>query len=192
MISKLEIKRMSTLSRVSAPKWLGALAISLFVFFPVAHADDWTRFVGKYSGTATASTESGDQQRTLQVEISEIDDGFRVIWDTSRVKETGKIKRDEYKIDFAKSDREGIYASRMKPGLFGDRKPLDPLKGEPYVWARIDDTLMTVYAMLINDSGDYEMQVYERQLVEDGMVLNFTRYRRSKVLSHIEARLIRE
>jgi len=177
---------------VSAIRLVLFLCLTGVVTSASAAASDWKAFVGTYSGTANAQTSSGSQSRDMAVSISEIDDGFRVEWDTSRLKPTGKIKRNSYSIDFAPSDRAGIYASRMAPGLFGGRKPLDPLKGEPYVWARIEGKTMTVYAMLIDSTGNYEMQVYERTLVADGLDLHFTRYRRSQVLSEVRAVLTRK
>jgi len=172
---------------------LTALILAGFVtLLANAASSDWKPFTGTYTGTAMADTDEGAQSRDMTVKIAETDDGFRVEWDTSRVKASGKIKRDSYSIDFAPSNRDGIYASRMAPGLFGGRRPLDPLKGEPYVWARIEGKTMTVYAMLIDDTGNYEMQVYERTLVEEGLDLHFTRYRRSKVLSEVRALLKRE
>jgi len=179
---------------ISSVVLIRVIALSLVTLATLsagAASSDWKAFVGSYTGTAMAATTKGNQSRDMTVTISEARDGFRVEWDTSRVKKSGNFQRDSYSIDFAPSERDGIYASKMAPGLFGGRRPLDPLKGEPYVWARIEGKTMTVYAMLIDDTGNYEMQVYERTLVTEGLELNFTRYRRSEVLSKVSALLKR-
>lgn len=155
-------------------------------------ADAWSPFVGVYTGTATAQTDDGDQQRDLTVRITEQSEGFRVEWKTSRIKVSGKIKRDSYSINFGKTDRPNIYSSAMKSNLFGGMQPLDPMKGEPYVWGRIEGQVLTIYAMLVTDNGTYEMQIYERTLTPTGMDLNFVRYHRAEILSEVQASLKRQ
>jgi len=149
-------------------------------------------FVGEYQGSAKVESGGNSQTRDLDVEILNTDKGFTVRWKTVISKASGEISSREYTVNFEPSERTGIYASAMKPGLFGGSKPLDPMKGDPYVWARVEGSTLTIYAMLITDSGEYEMQVYERTLADDGLKLDFTRYRRAQVLSHVKATLLRK
>jgi hypothetical protein len=65
----------------------------------------------------------------------------------------------------------------MRPNYFGGWVPLDPMKSEPYIWARIKEATLTVYAMHVIDDGSYEMQTYDRTLTKEGMRLDFTRIR---------------
>ncbi len=166
---------------------LATLVASLVLCANAAWSAEIDPFIGEYQGRANAETTSGDQARDLGVVIDKTDKGFVVKWKTVISKASGKVSSREYSVNFEPSGRDDIYASAMKPGLFGGSKPLDPMKGDPYVWARINDNTLTVYAMLITDSGEYEMQVYERTLVDGNLKLDFTRYRRSKVLSRVEA-----
>ena len=71
-----------------------------------------------------------------------------------------------------KTDRSGIYRSAVKQNAFGGYVPLDPMLGEPYSWARIEGDVMTVYALVVRDTGGYDMLAYERRLTADGMHLS--------------------
>ena len=79
----------------------------------------------------------------------------------------------------------------MKTNVFGGRVALDPLKGDPYVWARITGDTLTVFALLITEDGDYEMQVYDRTLTPKGLDLVFLRTRHGKEPALIKAILTR-
>jgi len=169
-----------------------AVGLLLFAHTSFVWSGSIDAFVGEYRGSAKVESGSDSHQRDLDVEIQSTDKGFSVRWKTVISKSSGKVSSREYAVNFEPSGRSDIYASAMKPGLFGGSKPLDPMKGDPYVWARIEGSTLTVYAMLITDSGEYEMQVYERTLAAGGLKLNFTRYRRAQVLSHVEATLLKK
>ncbi len=81
----------------------------------------------------------------------------------------------------------------MRSGLFGKRVPNDPLKGEPFFWARIVDRTLTIHALYITDDGGYEMQVYERKLDDDGnMELIFKRFRNGEPIRDVTGKLLRQ
>jgi hypothetical protein len=63
--------------------------------------------------------------------------------------------------------------------MFGKQVPIDPISGkDPYYWARIHGKTLSVYNIIINDDGGYEMQVYHRTLVgDDGLKVEFQRIR---------------
>jgi hypothetical protein len=64
----------------------------------------------------------------------------------------------------------------MRVDAFGNATPLDPLRGDPYVWARLEGSRFIVYALVITASGGYEMHEYERTLTPAGvMSLNYLR-----------------
>jgi hypothetical protein len=73
----------------------------------------------------------------------------------------------------------------MHRDTFGHAEPLDPLKGEPYVWAGISGPTLTVHALLITNDGGYEIQVYRRTLTADGMALTFSRNRNGRELKTV-------
>jgi len=45
----------------------------------------------------------------------------------------------------------------MRKDVFGNRALNDPLKGEPYVWARMRGDTLTVYALIVTPDGSYDM-----------------------------------
>ncbi len=148
-------------------------------------------FVGHYKGHALLAEGHKKQQRDLTVDISTLDDGFRLQWQTVAYYKN-KVKTKHYSIDFKSSKRANIFRSAMKKNLFGAPQPLDPMQGEPYIWSRFKDKTMTVYALLITDDGGYEFQVYDRTLTSDGMQLTFRRIRNNNILKTISARLLRQ
>ena len=148
-------------------------------------------FFGEYVGQSITSTDEGLRVRDLSVEIKERKDGFTIEWTTITVHVDGKNKRKSYDIDFRSTPRDDIYASEMRRDKFGGQVPLNPLKGDPYVWARQEGGTLTVYAMVITEDGSYEMQQYDRTLTEDGLDLAFSRVRDGEQLKLIKGTLKR-
>ena len=165
---------------------LGALLL-IIASTGIAAAADFDRFLGKFTGHA--STENSE--RDLTVEITAEKKGFRVNWSALILKEDGTERDRSYSIWFVKTDRSGIYRSAVKQNAFGGYVPLDPMLGEPYSWARIEGDVMTVYALVVRDTGGYDMLAYERRLTADGMHLSYSRVRDGEVLRGIEADLKR-
>jgi hypothetical protein len=134
-------------------------------------------FFGAYEGTSISGASAGVSVRDMKVSIAPTKRGFNVTWNTTTHKADGKSKVKTYSIDFEPTKREGIFGSEMRRNKFGDRVPLDPLGGEPYVWARITGDVLTVYSLHITVEGSYEMQVYHRTRTEEGLSTEFTRFR---------------
>lgn len=149
-------------------------------------------FYGTYVGKATVENDGVSSERDLNVVVKPFRKGFTVEWTTVTRRAGGKTKRASYKINFRPSRREGIFASAMKINKFGKGVPLDPLKGDPYVWAKISGKTLTVHAMIILDDGGFEMQTYNRTLTDNGMSLDFERIRDGQPLRRIKASLERQ
>lgn len=164
---------------------------ALFITFPAVNAADYDGFIGEYEGRFVS--EKGEKfNRDLRVEITDIEDGFNVSWKTTTFKKD-KPKEKSYSIDFLETDREHIYEAAQKKNLFGGRDPLDPMKGDPYFWARIEGNKLTVFAMIVTDDGGYEMQTYDRVLMEDSnLLVRFHRVRDGEMLKTLKAELIRK
>ncbi|MQQ07296.1 hypothetical protein GFB49_02400 [Epibacterium sp. SM1979] len=136
------------------------------------------RFFGIYSGTAEVERENGETEtRNMHVEIRAAGEGFWVKWTTRRTKASGKVSDKSYDILFEPGGRGDLYSAAMRQNVFGHAVPLDPLKGEPYVWARLSDDTLTVFSLFINPNGDYEIQQYDRTLVDGGLDLHFSAHR---------------
>jgi hypothetical protein len=67
------------------------------------------------------------------------------------------VKRTEYSIAFEPTHRENIYQSLMRTDLFGHMVPLNPMRGDPFVWVTIDKSTLTIYALLITVSGAQDL-----------------------------------
>jgi len=157
-----------------------------------ADHDPYQKFFGEYSGETAYELDGVEYKRDLSVSISPVEDGFNVAWKTTTHKPASKPKEKSYSIDFVSTDREHVYSSAMKANLFGGREALDPMKGDPYVWARVNGTTLTVYALLVTNDGGYDMLVYTRTLTADGLDLEFTRLRDNEPLREVNATLIKQ
>jgi hypothetical protein len=142
-------------------------------------------FLGKYTGHATYTENDVEINRDLGVLIRETDEGFKVDWEVTTLKPGKKAKTKEYSISFTPTKRDHVFQAAMQPSIFGGKKPLDPIKGDPYVWARILDETLTIFALLINDDGGYELLIYDRSLADNGLSLNYSRIQNGNQLKTI-------
>lgn len=164
---------------------LGAPAATL------AGGDSIAPFFGTYHGHSIAEPDPGVRVRDLDVQIAPADGGFRVTWTTAMRDRDEEPREKTYSIEFEPAGRSGIYGSRMRTDMFGNRVPNDPLRGAPYVWARLQAGTLSVFALLITDDGGYEMQVYHRTLVQGGLALRFLRLREGEAVRTVRATLSR-
>lgn len=136
-------------------------------------------FFGRYEGRAIVAGDGQTTTRDLDVRIEPAGDAgagqFRITWSTLIRRSEAGEKRKSYSILFKRTPRPGIFASAMRTDMFGNAVPLDPLKGDPFVWCRIAGRTLTVYALQITDDGGYDLQVYDRTLRDGGLDLKFTR-----------------
>jgi hypothetical protein len=149
------------------------------------------KFFGSYVGYTSQPPNEPLMPRDLATKISAHgENGFRLEWTTVIYRADGP-KRQSYAVNFSSTDRPGIFSSAMRSNLFGQSEPLDPLKGDPYLWAQLGGRTLTVHAMLITNDGGYEMQTYKRTLAEDGMILKFSRDHNGREMRTITGKLKR-
>ena len=177
--------------------WDIARAIAFFVALaampavPAAAATGIEAFFGEYEGETVADYDGELRERDLRVKISPHPDGFTVEWTSVTRRLDGQIKRKTYAINFLPTRRGNIFRSGERKDMFGNAVPMDPLKGDPYVWARLHEDTLTVFALHVLEDGGYEMQVYARTRVPEGLDLEYTRVRDGEVLRSVEATLRR-
>lgn len=159
-----------------------ALALALVASFTLimatatATAEEIDRFVGEYTGSAEIVNADGSSApRDMSVWIESTGKGFSVKWSTITYRADGDSKEKVYEIFFVPSDRDGVFSAAMKKNVFGHEVQLDPMKGEPYVWARIIYDTLTVYSLFVDEDGGYELQQFDRTLAEGGLKLDFAR-----------------
>ncbi len=149
-------------------------------------------FIGEYEGRVKFTEADRTIERDLGVQISKTKKGFNIKWKSTTRKINEKLKTKEYTIDFLPTTRGHVFAAAMKTNVFGGKVPLDPMKGDPYVWSRITGDTLTLFALLVRDDGGYELQVYDRTLVADGLQLKYSRIRDGQPLRTIETLLRRQ
>lgn len=149
-------------------------------------------FFGSYEGSASFEVNGELQRRDLSTTISKTRKGFEISWSSATYKSDGRLKEKTYTIEFLPSERDGIYSSAMQTNVFGKAVPLDPLNGEPFVWARLEGDTFSVYSLFINEAGAYEMQEFHRTLAEDGLNLVFKRVHQAETEREIRAFLKRK
>jgi len=148
--------------------------------------------VGKFSGEVEIETDNGLQKRSVTVTIAKTSRGFTVDWTTTIPKTKGRRKIKKYTIQFSQAQRKKLYPAGMRRNLFGKLVPLNPLKGDPYMWAAIRNGTLFVYGMHVTDDGGYEFQINERRVDGDTMHVTFRRFRDGQQLKAINATLKRQ
>lgn len=157
----------------------------------VLAADPIDPFVGTFKGAAEVETDDGLKKRDVTVVIDKSSRGFSVDWTTTIPKAGGKRKTKQFKIQFSPAKRKMLYAAGMRRNLFGKLVPLNPLEGDPYMWAAIRGDTLSIFGMHVTDDGGYEFQIYERKITPEGMVVTFKRFRNGEQLKDITATLKR-
>src|SRR5262245_1458095 len=118
------------------------------------------KFYGDWAGTALSDTGGEIAPRDIQAKIAPKGNGFSISWVLVVHKPAGKEKRSQVTITFQPSKRPNIYSSAMSVDVFGNATPLDPMRGDPYVWARVEGATLMIYALVITEGGGWEMHAY--------------------------------
>lgn len=173
---------------------LGLLSlVALLMAFATSVRADFSAFVGTYTGSAEVTALDGTKTpRDMSVEISETDKGFRVKWTSISLRGDGSRNEKSYTIEFLPSDRDAVFAAAMRKNVFGHEVQLDPMKGEPYVWSRVDGDTLTVFSLFVDEDGGYSIQQYDRTLVEGGLDLRFQVISDGEIQRAVETFLTRQ
>ncbi len=154
--------------------------------------NDWSAFYGTFTGNAETVVAGEMSARDLTVVIKPWHDkGFTVEWKTVIHRAGGVTKNTDLSIDFYPSPRPGLFASAMRTDVFGQAVPYDPVgeDADPYVWAGLEASTLTVSALYIVDGGGYELHVYKRSLNEEGLLLEFERLSNGEKVTEVSALL---
>ena len=176
-ITLSQIRSMPDTSRLTL--WCLVMLSALFLSVQSAFcAETLNRFVGSYSGSAEVEQIDGTvEQRDMSVAIRETYKGFEVQWSTTIRRADGDAKTKSYKIEFIPSERDGVFAAAMQTNVFGHTVQMNPMKGEPFVWARVIGDTLTIFSLYVAENGDYLMQQYDRTLADGGLDLDFSLHR---------------
>lgn len=171
---------------------LAAAFVAILAWAIPVNAEAIDRFVGTYSGSVEVVIDGAPTQRDASVKIEADAPGFVVKWETATRRSDGSVKSKSYSVDFQPTARDGVFGAAMRRNVFGKEVPLDPMKGEPYVWSRIVGDTLTVFSIYVYDDGSYEIQQFDRTLVDGGLELEFSSAKNGEVRLQISAFLQRE
>ncbi|WP_372993912.1 hypothetical protein [Sulfitobacter sp.] len=175
------------------PIAMRSICVFLFLLLPASLcAAPFDRFEGTYTGEAEFTFEGQTQRRDMSTTIKATKTGFTLVWTSVSYKDDGRSKAKTYQISFVPSARENIYTSAMKTNVFGKEVPLDPLKGEPFVWAKLEGDTLSVFSLYIDETGDYEIQEFHRTLVAEGLDLKFHLFKKGAPQKEIRTLLRRK
>ncbi len=156
--------------------------------------DELAPFYGTYSGNTPNIIKGEMSERELAVTIKPWENkGFTITWTTVIYRANGEKSVVSPSINFNSSPRPGIYASSMRTDIFGNTVPHNPIgkTADPYVWAGLENKTLTVRALYILETGGYELHVYSRTLVDNGLELDFERINNGEKVTQISAILKR-
>ncbi len=163
---------------------------ALFLATGMAHAQDLTpaHFFGTFQGSGFAEDKDsiyfGTTVRDLDIVIAPSGGGFNVTW-TTIIRGGG----DPSKPNVRRKTQTASFSRTEQPNVFRGAPSGDPLSGNPYIWAKIEDNTMTVFILTISKSGAYNMQSYARTLSGYGMDLVFSRIRDGEPVRSARAKL---
>ena len=182
---------MMTLQRLNPMPFLWAAILGVLLCVPAVA--DVSRFVGNYVGSAEVQEANGTSvPRDMSVTITEGRKGFTVDWTSTTYRSDGRVSEKSYSIEFLPSARDGVFAAAMQRNVFGHEVPLDPMKGEPYVWARISGDMLSVFSLYVAEDGGYEIQQFDRSLSEQGLHLEFSRVRNGEIQRTVTSELFKQ
>lgn len=168
-----------------------SLLAGLLFALPTMQAEgaSYERFFGSYQGESDTVPAGESAKRQMSIVIKPYKAGFTVSWHTTITKAGANPKVKGLSVDFTTTRRDNIYASAMRTDLFGHAVPLDPMKGEPLVWATIEGETLTVYLIRIADDGSQDFQIDKRTRTADGLRLEFIGFYNGEPLRRITATL---
>lgn len=162
----------------------------VFVAAGIAQAQDLTpaHFFGTFQGSGFAEDKDsiyfGTTVRDLDVVIAPSGGGFNVTW-TTIIRSGG----DPSKPNVRRKTQTANFSATEQVNVFRGAPSGDPLAGNPFVWAKIEDNTMTVFILTIGKGGAYNMQSYARTLSGYGMDLVFSRIRDGEPVRTARAKL---
>ena len=157
-----------------------------------AQAQDFpiSAFYGSFKGGGVSENRDsiyfGVTVRDFDVQINPEGEGFRVDWATI-IRKGGDPNNPKVR----RKAQSAAFIPVGSSGVFRAVDLSDPLQGGKYAWARIAKQTLYVYALLIDPTGRYDMQIYERTLKPSGMDFVFRRFLDGEPVRTVKGKLIK-
>lgn len=165
---------------------IAAFAMLMWAMSGAAIAQDKTigDFFGVWSGSGLAKDGGAPtQNRDGEVTIEKLGDGFRLTWSTM------STQVDDQSTSALKSTTLKFRATG-NPNVFHSTDSGDPLKGGRTIWAVLSGASLKVQLFILNEKGDWTIQVYNRILTSPtDMDVNFTRITNGQVARQASLKL---
>ncbi|HRY23669.1 MAG: hypothetical protein H6852_15770 [Geminicoccaceae bacterium] len=161
-------------------------------------AQSLTDYFGAFVGRAEVR-DTGEglvETRDIDIEIGPFRrTGFRLRWTNVTLvdgrRDVPGVKRRVNEVIFEPHDGSRLFVEASVANLFQRQEEMSPLAGDPVRWAKLDENGMHVFSFAILEDGQYELQTYTRQLVDDGLELTFERVVDGEVLRRIDGWAVR-
>ncbi|MEA3291666.1 MAG: hypothetical protein U9Q71_05105 [Pseudomonadota bacterium] len=138
---------------------------------PVMGATDLDRFAGQWRGVAVDRNDGFEiTADSLVLQLKQGTEGFDLEW---KIPDSGDQAR------FIETDQPGVFSTSASKlgflGLFSSSKEIDPLAGDPLIWARFEAGSLTVYKLTIDDLGAFSLDRSHLTVAGESLQLRFTR-----------------
>jgi len=183
----------------AAAKAIGLVLASMLVCSKAASAAELEDYFGTYVGVATVEKgEPGEsKKRDIDMIISPYKkNGFQIEWIAVSLvngrRDVPGVTRQKHKVLFEPDDRGCcLFVEVGEYNPFTENEALRPMLGEPVRWAVLDSNGLQVYSFAILEDGDYELQIYNRRLTDQGIDLLYERIKDGTVKRRITGRTVR-
>lgn len=166
---------------LNIPRFLVPGLLLVLVQPPVQAGAPFERFFGRYQGESTSIPEGEVAKRSISVSIGPAKEGFVVEWEVA--------KGDGRAVTFVPTKRKNIYKSAMRRDVFGHAAPMNPLKGDPFVWAITAVDTLTVYMLQVTKSGEQDLRIYKHSLTPHGIESELIRFYGSEPIKRVRGTL---
>ena len=136
------------------------------------------------------------EQRDIDIVIAPYQrNGLKVEWTNVTLvdgrRDVPGVKRREDEMLLVPAPDRSFFLAGVGYDPFRDRGELDPIKGDPLRWGKVEAGILGIYSFQIQDDGRYELQVYERRPTEEGIALNYERIDDGEVARRMTGRAVR-
>ncbi len=138
--------------------WLGLIGALHVLAGPVA-AEPIDPFVGRYEGESVSDARGLLAAGDIGLRIRREGQGFLADW-RSTVSGPEGVQRSNHEVFFEPIRERPVYRAHGQPGVSGQLRSADPMRGEPYFWARLEGATLILYAMRIEPAGSLDLRIY--------------------------------
>lgn len=128
-------------------------------------------YIGEYVSEPAASVRPDDLHLRVRIHRK----GFMLDWQSLANPE--ESPKHHYNVSFVPTSRTNVYIAAMRCDMFGNLRPLDPMQGEPFMWAHVEGNRISLYVMTIDERGAHDLRIYRYRLEGEKMTLTFERHR---------------